>query len=94
MDIDPETAAVNKQLDSHVGGDIYKPMKPFKTYVALYKWRKNSSYTKRRQIKLGTYLARLTPIKYLGPHNVSACWSSSIYKRQLSLIDLTHAPIN
>ena len=27
---------------------------------------------------LGTYLAKLTPSKYLGPHKVSAWWSGSV----------------
>ena len=39
---------------------------------------KNFSNTKRRQLKLGTYLANLTTSKYLDPHNMSAFWSSSI----------------
>ena len=54
-------------------------MHPLKTFVALYKWRKNSSNAKRRQLKLGTYLAKLIPIKYLGPHKMST------YTPQLSL---------
>ena len=29
----PETAAVNKQLDSRVGEDIYWSMDPFRTFV-------------------------------------------------------------
>ena len=34
-----ETAEVNIQLDSHVGGDIYRPMHPLRTYVAFHKLR-------------------------------------------------------
>ena len=39
-------------------------------------WGEKISNEKRRQLKLGTHLAKLTPSKYLGPHQVSACWSS------------------
>ena len=35
----PETAEVNIQLDSHVGGDIYRPMHPLMTFVAFHKLR-------------------------------------------------------
>ena len=48
---------------------------------------KNSSIAKRRQLRLGAYLAKLTPSKYPGPQKVSACWSNSIYARQLSLMN-------
>ena len=70
----PETAEVNIQVDSHAGGDIYRPMHPLRTFVAFTIGGKNSSNSKRRQLKLGTSLAELTPSKYLGPHNLSA-WS-------------------
>ena len=32
----------NIQLDSHVGGDIYKPMHPLRTFVAFRKLRKKN----------------------------------------------------
>ena len=67
-----ESAEVNIQLDSHVGGDIYRPMHPLRSYVAFHKLREKNSNGKRRQLKLGTHLAKLTPSKYLGPHQVSA----------------------
>ena len=67
----PETAAVNKLLDTHAGGDIYRCKHPLRTSVAIYKWRKKSSNAKRRQLKFGTYLAKLTSSQYLGPHKVS-----------------------
>ena len=36
-----ETAELNVQLDSHVGGDIYSPMHPLRTFVAFHKlWEK------------------------------------------------------
>ena len=35
-----ETAEVNKLLDSHVGGDIYRPIHPLTTFVAFHKLRK------------------------------------------------------
>ena len=53
-------------------------MHPLRTFVGFRKWRKYSSKSKS-QIKLGTYLGKLTPSKYLGPHKVSACWSSCIF---------------
>ena len=33
-----ETLAVNKLLDSHASGDIYRCMHPLRTSVASYKW--------------------------------------------------------
>ena len=71
-----ETAKVNIQLYSHAGGDIYWLMHPMKTFVAFHKLRENVLNGKGRQLKLGSYLAKLTPRKYLVPHQVSACWSS------------------
>ena len=38
---------------------------------------------KRRKLKLDTHLAKLTLNKYLGPHKVSACWSSCIFTAAL-----------
>ena len=31
-----ETAEVNIQLDSHVGGDIYRPLHPLRSFVAFH----------------------------------------------------------
>ena len=43
----PETVEVNIQLDSHVGGDIYRPMHPLRTFVAFHKLRtKNFKWQK------------------------------------------------
>ena len=42
-----ETAALDKQLDSHLGGDIYRPMHPLKTSAAFHKWRKKISKNKK-----------------------------------------------
>ena len=32
-----ETAEVNMQLDSHVRGDIYRPLHPLRNFVAFHK---------------------------------------------------------
>ena len=71
-------AAVSRLLDSNVSGDIYRCMHPM-TYVALNQWRKKFFKYKKRRLKLDTYLAKLNLSKYLGPHKVSACWSSGIF---------------
>ena len=74
-------AAVNKQLDSYIGGDIYRPVHPLRTFVTFYKWSKYLQIQKGDSLSL----AKLTSSKYLRPHNISACWSSSIKKWQLFL---------
>ena len=46
----PETAEVSLQLDSSVGGDIYRPMHPLRTFIAfhklrekIFKWKKETA---------------------------------------------------
>ena len=53
---------------------------------------KHSSNAKRRQLKLGTNLAKLITSKYRGPHKVFACWSSNIFTAAVS--GLTAEQIN
>ena len=45
---------------------------------------KNYSSAKRGLLKVVTYLAKLTPSNYLGPHKVSVCWSCSIFTAAVS----------
>ena len=72
----PETAAIYKLLNSHAGGDIYRCMHLLRTLFAFTNWLNYSLNAKRRLLKFGTYLAKLTSRKYLGPHKVSVCWSN------------------
>ena len=57
-----ETAEVNIQPDSHVGGDIYRPMHPLRTFISFHKLREKFSNGKMRQLKLGIYLAKLIQV--------------------------------
>ena len=51
---------------------------------------KNSFNANGRQLKLGTYQAKLTPSEYLGINKVTASWSSSIFTVVVSYLILLY----